>query len=314
MTETPEKNVVSVIGTNKTKSVIERIMEIIFFVCGSVAVLAVGAISVYMIVSGAPAFVKVGVRELLFSPLWDPNAGKFGILNIILTSLTGTTLAVLIGVPIGVFTAVFLAELAPKPVYKIVRPAVELLAGIPSVIYGFLGLIVLVPVIAEIELLVFKGSTTHQFTGGASLIAAVVVLAIMILPTVINVSESSLRAVPDEFRDASYGVGATQIQTIFKVLIPTAKSGIITSIVLGIGRAIGEAMAIILVAGNVANLPLPFNSVKFLTTGIVSDMNYASGLHREVLFGMGLVLFVFVMVINIVLNLILKKGGAHDGK
>jgi len=267
-----------------------------------------------MVISGAPVFSKVGILDFLFSPVWDPNAGKFGILNIILTSLTGTALAVLIGVPIGVFTAVFLAELAPKPLYKIVRPAVELLAGIPSVIYGFLGLVVLVPVIADVELVVFKNSATHQFTGGASLIAAVLVLAIMILPTVINVSESSLRAVPDEYRDASFGVGATHIQTIFKVLIPTAKSGIITSIVLGIGRAIGEAMAIILVAGNVANFPLPFNSVKFLTTGIVSDMNYASGVHREALFGMGLVLFVFIMVVNILLNLVLKNGGERVEK
>ncbi len=308
-----EKHVSSIIGTSKTKSLVEKTMELIFFVCGSVAVLAVATISVYMIISGAPVFSKVGVREFLFSPIWDPNAGKFGILKIILTSLTGTFLAVLIGVPIGVLTAVFLAELAPKPLYKIVRPAIELLAGIPSVIYGFLGLIVLVPVIAEIELAVFKNSATHQFTGGASLIAAVLVLAIMILPTVINVSESSIRAVPLDYRDASFGVGATHIQTIFKVLIPTAKSGIITSIVLGIGRAVGEAMAIILVAGNVANFPLPFNSVKFLTTGIVSDMNYASGIHRDALFGMGLVLFVFVMVINIILNLILKKGGERDG-
>ncbi|MEI6578095.1 MAG: phosphate ABC transporter permease subunit PstC [Eubacteriales bacterium] len=309
-----EKNGFSIIGTSKTKSIVERTMQTIFFVCGSVAVLSVATISVYMIISGVPVFSKVGVREFLFSPVWDPNAGKFGIFRIILTSLTGTAFAVLIGVPIGVLTAVFLAELAPKPLYRIVRPAVELLAGIPSVIYGFLGLIVLVPVIAEIELIVFKNSATHQFTGGASLIAAVIMLAIMILPTVINVSESSLRAVPAEYRDASFGVGATHIQTIFKVLIPTAKSGIVTSIVLGIGRAIGEAMAIILVAGNVANFPLPFNSVKFLTTGIVSDMNYASGLHREALFGMGLVLFVFVMVINVILNLILKNGGERDGK
>lgn len=309
-----EKNVFSIIGTSKTKSLVEKTMEIIFIVCGSVAVLAVATISVYMIISGAPVFSKVGVLDFLFSPVWDPNEGNFGILNIILTSLTGTVLAVLIGVPVGVLTAVFLAELAPKPLYRIVRPAVELLAGIPSVIYGFLGLIVLVPVIAEIELFVFKDSATHRFTGGASLIAAVLVLAIMILPTVINVSESSLRAVPDEYRDASFGVGATHIQTIFKVLIPTAKSGIVTSIVLGIGRAIGEAMAIILVAGNVANFPLPFSSVKFLTTGIVSDMNYAAGVHREALFGMGLVLFVFIMMINIILNLILKNGGERDGK
>jgi len=309
-----EKSGFSIIGASKTKSLVERTMQIIFFVCGSVAVLAVATISVYMIISGAPIFSKVGFREFLFSPVWDPNAGKFGILNIILTSLIGTFLAVLIGVPIGVLTAVFLAELAPKPLYRIVRPAVELLAGIPSVIYGFLGLIVLVPVIADIELAVFKNSATHQFTGGASLLAAVIVLAIMILPTVINVSESSLRAVPAEYRDASFGVGATHVQTIFKVLIPTAKSGILTSIVLGIGRAIGEAMAIILVAGNVANFPLPFNSVKFLTTGIVSDMNYASGVHREALFGMGLVLFVFVMVVNIILNLLLKNGGERVDK
>lgn len=302
----------SVLRTRKTVSVIEKTMEVLFFLCGGTAVLAVAAISIYMTISGFPVFAKIGVADFLFSPLWAPNADEFGILRIILTSLTGTFLAVLTGVPAGLLTAVFLAEFASKPVYKLLRPAVELLAGIPSVIYGFLGLTILVPLIAELELLIFEGSQTHQFTGGANLLSAVVVLAIMILPTVINVSETSLRAVPEEYRDASFGVGATHIQTIFRTVIPTAKSGIITSVVLGVGRAVGEAMAIVLVAGNVANAPLPFNSVKFLTTGIVSDMSYASGVHWEALFGMGLVLFAFIMLINAILNLILKKGTSHE--
>ena len=190
----------SVLRTRKTVSVIEKTMETLFFLCGGTAVLAVAAISIYMTISGFPVFAKIGVADFLFSPLWAPNADEFGILRIILTSLTGTFLAVLTGVPAGLLTAVFLAELAPKPIYKLLRPAVELLAGIPSVIYGFLGLTILVPLIAELELLIFEGSQTHQFTGGANLLSAVVVLAIMILPTVINVSETSLRADEEDMR------------------------------------------------------------------------------------------------------------------
>jgi phosphate transport system permease protein len=210
-------------------------------------------------------------------------------------------------------TAVFLAEVAPLKLTRIVRPAVELLAGIPSVIYGLLGILVLNPLMYKLELKIFEGSTTHQFTGGANLISAVLVLSLMILPTVINISETALRSVPDHLRSASLALGSTKIQTIFHVVIPAAKSGIITAIVLGTGRAIGEAMAISLVSGSAVNIPLPFNSVRFLTTAIVSEMSYSQGLHKQVLFTIGLVLFAFIMIINVSLNNLLKKGDAqHD--
>ena len=210
-------------------------------------------------------------------------------------------------------TAVFLAEVAPPRLAGIVRPAVELLAGIPSVIYGLLGILILNPLMYKLELKIFEGSTTHQFTGGANLISAVLVLALMILPTVINISESALRSVPKELRSASLALGATKIQTIFQVVLPAAKSGIITAIVLGTGRAIGEAMAISLVSGSSVNFPLPFNSVRFLTTAIVSEMSYSAGLHKQVLFTIGLVLFAFIMIINISLTRLLKKGDVqHD--
>ena len=223
-------------------------------------------------------------------------------------------LAILIGVPMGVMTAIFLAEVAPKRLSDMVRPAVELLAGIPSVIYGLLGILILNPLMYKMELILFKGSETHQFTGGANLISAVLVLALMILPTVINISESALRSVPAHLKSASLALGATKIQTIFQVIVPAAKSGIITAVVLGTGRAIGEAMAISLVSGSSVNLPLPFSSVRFLTTAIVSEMGYASGLHRQVLFTIGLVLFAFIMIINISLTRILKRGGNRNDK
>lgn len=200
----------------------------------------------------------------------------------------------------------FLAETAPKPLSKIVHPAIELLAGIPSVIYGLLGILLLCPAMYKLEQKIFAGSATHQFTGGANLISAVLVLAIMILPTVINISESALRSVPASLKAASLGLGASKIQTIFRVTIPAAKSGIATAIVLGVGRAIGEAMAISLVSGSSVNAPLPFHSVRFLTTAIVAEMGYAADLHRQVLFTIGLVLFVFIMIINMTLNKILK--------
>ena len=300
----------SVMGNRKNKAVVETVAQIVFTICAFFAVLAVVSITLYMIISGTPAIMKVGLGEILFGTEWMPTAAdpKFGILWVILTSIVGTTLAILLGVPIGVLTAVFLAEVAPAKVAAVVKPAVELLAGIPSVIYGLLGLMILNPLMYKIELAVFKGSSTHQYTGGANLISAVLVLALMILPTVINISESALRAVPLHLKSASLALGATKIQTIFQVILPAAKSGIITAVVLGTGRAIGEAMAITLVSGSSVNFPLPFNSVRFLTTAIVAEMGYASGLHREVLFTIGLVLFAFIMIINIGLNSILKKG------
>ena len=297
-----EKNF-SIARNHKNKTAVEKGAEVIFTACGLLAVIAVFSITLYMIISGTPALFKVGILDILFGSVWKPTAdpASFGILYVIL-----------IGVPIGVLTAIFLAEVAPPRVASIVRPAVELLAGIPSVIYGLLGILILNPLMYKLELKIFAGSTTHQFTGGANLISAVLVLAVMILPTVINISESALRAVPKHLKSASLALGATHIQTIFKVLVPAAKSGIVTAIVLGCGRAIGEAMAISLVSGSSVNLPLPFNSVRFLTTAIVAEMSYSQGLHREVLFTVGLVLFAFIMFINTVLTRMFQKGGAED--
>ena len=300
----------SIIHGRHAKSAVEKTAKIIFTVCAFFAILAVFSITLYMIINGTPALFQVGLGEILFGTVWEPTAEDpaFGILFIILTSIIGTALAILIGVPIGVLTAVFLAEVAPKKLASIVKPAVELLAGIPSVIYGLLGIMILNPLMYKLELAIFRDSETHQFTGGANLISAVIVLAIMILPTVINISESALKAVPAQYKSASLALGASHIQTIFKVMLPAAKSGIITAIVLGVGRAIGEAMAITLVSGSSVNFPLPFNSVRFLTTAMVSEMGYASGLHRQVLFTIGLVLFVFIMIINVGLTSILKAG------
>lgn len=293
---------------------IEGMAQAIFTICAFFAVLAVVSITLYMIANGMPAIFQVGIKDILFSTVWKPTASEpsFGILYVILTSIVGTIMAILLGVPLGLFTAIFLAEVAPKKLAAVVKPAVELLAGIPSVIYGLLGLMILNPLMYQWEKALFRDSDTHQFTGGANLISAVLVLAIMILPTVINISESALKAVSPQLKASSLALGASHIQTIFKVMIPAAKSGIMTAIVLGVGRAIGEAMAISLVSGSSVNLPLPFNSVRFLTTAIVSEMGYASGLHRQVLFTIGLVLFVFIMLINITLNVILKKGEKED--
>lgn len=304
----------SIHGGYKNRSVVERVAQIIFIICGMAAVLAVASITVYMIISGTPAIFKVGIKEILFSSIWKPTGTDphYGILYVILTSIVGTGMAIIIGVPIGVLTAVFLAETAPKSLATIVKPAIELLAGIPSVIYGLLGLLVLNPIMYNLELKIFENSTTHQFTGGANLISAVIVLAIMILPTVINISESAIKAVPGYLKSGSLALGASHIQTIFKVILPAARSGIVTAIVLGVGRALGEAMAISLVSGSSVNLPLPFNSVRFLTTAIVSEMGYAADTHRDVLFTIGLVLFVFIMIINLVLNKLLKEGKDKD--
>ncbi len=300
----------SVMRNKKNKAVVENLAQIIFTVCAFFAVLAVASITLYMIISGTPTIFKVGLKEILFHTVWEPTAQnpQYGILYVILTSIVGTTLAILIGVPIGVLTAVFLAEVANKKIVMIVKPAVELLAGIPSVVYGLLGIYLLNPFMYKIELWLFKDSETHQFTGGANLLSAVLVLAIMILPTVINISETSIRAVHPSIKAASLALGASHMQTVFRMILPAAKSGIVTAVVLGVGRAIGEAMAITLVSGSSVNLPLPFNSVRFLTTAIVSEMGYSQGTHRQVLFTIGLVLFVFIMLINISLSRILKKG------
>lgn len=303
-----EKQTFSIKADVRKKALVEHIAQFIFTICAFCAVMAVASITVYMFINGAPALFEVGIGEILLGTVWKPaaDAPSFGILYVILTSIVGTAAAVLIGAPMGVLTAVFIEEVAPKKLATAVKPAVELLSGIPSVIYGLLGIYLLNPLMYKIEIAIFGNSETHQFTGGANLISAVIVLAIMILPTVINVSASAIHAVPKQQKAASLAMGASHIQTIFKVILPSARSGIVAAVVLGTGRAIGEAMAITLVSGSSVNLPLPFHSVRFLTTAIVSEMGYAAGLHRKVLFTIGLVLFVFIMLINITLSKILK--------
>lgn len=298
----------SIVGTNKSRQASEKAAALIVSVCAAFSIVAVVAITAYMIYSGTPALAKVGIGNILFKTEWVPSQGKFGILYIILTSIVGTLLAVLIAIPVGLFTAAALSEMVTGTPKKIMKAAIELLAGIPSVVYGLLGILIINPQMYKLEKFFYHTSHSHQFAGGANLIAAIIVLVIMILPTLINVSETALETVPNHLRLSSYALGATKIQAIFKVVIPAAKNGIMSAIVLGVGRAIGEAMAILLVAGNAVNLPAPFNSVRFLTTAIVSEMSYSSGVHRQVLFTIGLVLFIFIMIINIVLMKILKKG------
>lgn len=295
------------------KHISEKVAKVIFSIFAIVAIVAVCSITVYMIRLGTPALLEVGVLDLLFGTEWKPTAAEpaFGIFYVILTSILGTVMALLIGVPIGLLTAVFLAEVGNKKLVDIVQPAVELLAAVPSVIYGLLGIMIMKPFMYNLELMIYKDFPDHQFTGGANFLSAILVLAIMILPTVINISTSSIRAVQSAIKSASLALGATKIQTIFKVVLPAAKSGIMTAVVLGMGRALGEAMAIAMVAGGAVNLPLPFNSVRFLTTLIVGEMSYSSGLHREVLFTIGLVLFVFILFVNIFLTRIIKKGEAE---
>lgn len=292
----------------------EAVARALLLICAVAAIFAVCAITFYMFAKGLPALGKVGVTELIFGTVWKPTAAEpqFGIAYIILSSIVGTAFSVLLGVPVGLMTAVFLTEVSGKRMAAVVQPAVELLAAIPSVIYGLVGMMVLNPAMYKLEKLIFAGSSTHQFTGGANVLSAVIVLAIMILPTVISVSASSLRAVPDSMRAASLALGASKMQTVFRVTIPAARSGILTGVVLGIGRALGEAMAINMVAGGSVNLPLPFNSVRFLTTQLVSEMSYAEGTHRQVLFTVGLVLYLFILAVNLVLLKLRKKGAEKE--
>ena len=280
---------------------LESVMQMIFFICGFIAIAFVLVITIYLIISGLPAIREIGLVNFLFGEEWASTAEepKFGILPMILTSIYGTAGAIVIGVPIGFLMAVFLSKVAPRRVAAVVRPVVDLLAGIPSIVYGLVGLMVLVPFIRE----------TFNTAAGESLLAAIVVLAVMILPSIISVSETALNAVPREYEEASLALGATHIETVFRVSVPAARSGIATAIVLGIGRAIGEAMAIIMVAGNVANMPGLLTPVRFLTTAITSEMSYASvgSLHRNALFSIGLVLFLFIMMINVFLNVFIKN-------
>ncbi len=280
----------------------ETAFHIFFLACGILSVAFVLFISVYLIVSGIPAIGKIGLVNFLFGQKWQAGTEDFGILPFILTSVYGTAGAVVLGVPLGILTAVFLAKVAPKRVAKVIHTAVELLAGIPSVVYGLVGMVVLVPGIQKV----------FHLASGACLLAAILVLTVMILPYIVNVSETALRAVPPEYEHASLALGATETETYFRVSLHAARSGVATAVVQGIGRAIGEAMAIIMVSGNVANMPGLFKSVRFLTTAIASEMSYAAygSLQRQALFSIGLVLFLFIMLINAFLNLVVKKERA----
>ena len=262
----------SIISHKKAKSLVEKTAAMIFRGCAIISVIAVITITGYMIISGTPAIFKEGITGILFSTTWAPTAAnpQYGIAYVILTSIVGVFLAICIGVPIGLFTAINLAEIAPARLRKILKSAIELLAGIPSVVYGLLGILIVNPMMYKLELMIYHGSKTHQFTGGANLLSAIIVLAIMILPTLINISETALKAVPDDYRKSS------------------------------------------LALGNAVSLPLPFNSVRFLTTAIVSEMGYASGTHRQVLFTIGLVLFIFIMIINLILTYVLKRGDLDE--
>ena len=278
----------------------EQGIRLIFFLCGLLAVTAVLGISFYLILSGLPAIREIGFWNFLMGDTWGPNQGMFGILAFLLSSLAGTAGAVLLGIPVGIFTAVFLAKTAPSRVAAMIRSAVSLLAGIPSVVYGLVGMVVLVPAVQRM----------FGLASGASLLAAIVVLAVMILPSIISVSETALRAVPKEYEEASLALGATEMETYFRVSLPAARSGVATAVVLGVGRAIGEAMAVIMVSGNVPNMPDSlFVPVRFLTTAIASEMNYATvgSLWRDSLFSIGLVLFLFIMLINGMLNFFIKR-------
>lgn len=282
----------------------ENSVKALFSLCGLISVGFVLCISVYLVVSGIPAIQKIGLVEFLLGETWAPTNSTepaYGILPFILTSIYGTAGAVLLGIPLGVLTSIFLAKVAPPKMAAVVRSAVQLLAGIPSVVYGLVGMIVLVPAIQAL----------FKLTSGATLAAAIVVLTIMVLPSIINVSETALAAVPSEYEEASLALGATDMETFFRVSLPAAKNGIAAAIVLGVGRAIGEAMAIIRVSGNVANMPGLLDPARFMTTAIASEMSYAAAgsLQRETLFSIGLVLFLFILMINVFLNVFVKRRG-----
>lgn len=282
----------------KRKKLIEKIIQIIFMILGLVTVGCVLLITIYLVVSGIPAIRRIGITKFLFGKTWASTAAEpqFGILPFILTSVYGTAGAIVLGVPIGFLTALYLAKLAPAKVKAVMSSAVDLLAGIPSVVYGLVGMLILVPGIRKI----------FHVPDGAGLLAAIIVLAIMILPSIIKVSITALEAVPKEYEEGSLALGANEIETYIHVSVPVAKSGIATAIVLGIGRAIGEAMAVMMVAGNAPNMPSIFESVRFLTTAVASEMSYSSGLQRQALFSIALVLMLFIMLINGILNLCLK--------
>jgi phosphate transport system permease protein len=287
----------------KTSKWLEKTMNLIFTSCGLFAVIFVAVITIFLVVNGYPAIQKIGIVDFLFGTTWAPTSANplYGILPFILTSVYGTFGAIIIGVPIGILS-VFLSKFASRKLSKPLESVVDLLAGIPSVVYGLIGMIIIVPTVREV----------FNLSDGANLFSAIIVLAVMILPSVISISATAIKAVPKEYEEASLALGATKTETIFKVVVPAAKSGIITAVVLGIGRAIGEAMAVMMVSGNVANMPKLFKSVRFLTTAVTSEMSYSSGLQRQALFSIALVLFVFIMLINIALNLLKKRGDGDN--
>ena len=278
----------------------EKGMEFVFMLCACVSILAVALICIFLFANGVPAMAKIGFGKFLMGRTWQAGNGLFGIFPMIIGSIYVTAGAIIVGVPIGILAAVFLARFCPKPLYRIMKPGVELLAGIPSVVYGLVGMLILVPGIRKL----------FNVPDGASLLAAIIVLAIMILPSIIKVSLNALEAVPKEYEDASLALGATDIETYFKVSVPAARSGIAAAVVLGVGRAIGEAMAVMMVSGNVPNMPSLFQSVRFLTTAVASEMSYSAGLQRQALFSIALVLFLFIMLINATLNFFLKHEKA----
>lgn len=284
------------------ESLLETVVHGIFLILGLITVGCVLLITVYLVISGVPAIAKIGLFQFLFGTKWASTASEpsFGILPFIMTSIYGTGGAILLGVPVGFFTSVYLAKIESPKVRGVIETAVSLLAGIPSVVYGLVGMLILVPGIRKL----------FNVPDGASLLAAIIVLAIMILPSIIKVSLNALEAVPKEYEDASLALGATDIETYFKVSVPAARSGIAAAVVLGVGRAIGEAMAVMMVSGNVPNMPSLFQSVRFLTTAVASEMSYSAGLQRQALFSIALVLFLFIMLINATLNFFLKHEKA----
>ncbi len=284
----------------RSRQALETAVHGVFLLLGLITVGCVLAITVYLVLSGLPAIREIGLWNFLFGKEWASTAAdpKFGILPFLLTSVYGTAGAILLGVPVGFLTAVYLAKAAPPKLRAVLSGAVSLLAGIPSVVYGLVGMMALVPGIRKL----------FHLPDGASLLAGILVLAVMILPSIIKVSVTALEAVPAEYEDASLALGATKEETWFRVSVPAARSGIAAAVVLGVGRALGEAMAVMMVSGNAPNMPSLFESVRFLTTAVASEMSYSSGLQRQALFSIALVLYLFILLINAALNYFLKRN------
>lgn len=290
----------------KVSNIKEKVMEIVFLISACISILSVALICVFLFTNGVPGIAKISLKEFLLGTEWKPGSQLFGILSTIIGSIYVTAGAIVVGVPIGLLMAVFMARFCPKKLYKILKPGVELLAGIPSVVYGFFGLMVLVPFVRNTfrPILMQYGMTTT----GQSILTASVLLGMMILPTIINVSESAIRAVPDSYYQGALALGATHERSVFMTVVPAAKSGIMAAVILGVGRAIGETMAVIMVAGNQPRIPgTLFDGVRTMTANIVIDMGYATDLHREALIATGVVLFVFILIINLLFSLLKKR-------